>query len=65
MDHGSDYMSLYGNNKILVKKVGETIHGGDIIATVGNSGGNLNSGLYFELRHKGKPFDPLKWIRLK
>ena len=65
VDHGGDYMSLYGNNKILVKKVGETIQGGDIIATVGNSGGNLNSGLYFELRHKGKPFDPLKWIRLK
>ena len=65
VDHGGDYMSLYGNNKIIAKKVGETIHGDDIIATVGNSGGNLNSGLYFELRHKGKPFDPLKWIRLK
>lgn len=65
VDHGGDYMSLYGNNKILAKKVGETIHGDDIIATVGNSGGNLDSGLYFELRHKGKPFDPLKWIRLK
>ena len=65
VDHGSDYMTLYGNNKILTKKVGETIHGGDIIATVGNSDDNLNSGLYFELRHKGKPFDPLKWIRLK
>ena len=65
VDHGGDYMSLYGNNKILTKKVGETIQGGDIIAIVGNSGGNLNSGLYFELRHKGKPFDPSKWFRLK
>jgi len=65
VDHGDDYMSLYGNNKNLTKKVGETILGGDIIAAVGNSGRNLNSGLYFELRHKGKPFDPLKWIRLK
>lgn len=65
VDHGGDYMSLYSNNKILTKKVGETIHGGDTIAVVGNSGGNLNSGLYFELRHKGKPFDPLKWIKLK
>ena len=65
IDHGNDYMSLYGNNKILAKKVGETIHGGDTIATVGNSGSNMSSGLYFELRHKGKPFDPLKWIRLK
>lgn len=65
IDHGGGYMSLYGNNKILSKKVGETIHGGDIIATVGNSGANLNSGLYFEIRHKGKPFDPLQWVRSK
>lgn len=65
VDHGSGYMSLYGNNHILVKKVGDTIHSGDTIATVGNSGGNPDSGLYFELRHKGKPFDPLKWVRLK
>lgn len=65
LDHGNDYMSLYGNNEILAKKVGETIQGGDTIAIVGNSSSNLSSGLYFELRHKGKPFDPLKWIRLK
>lgn len=65
VDHGDSYMSLYGNNQTLAKKVGNTIHGGDTIAIVGNSGGNPDSGLYFELRHKGKPFDPLKWIRLK
>ncbi|MEE8208739.1 MAG: peptidoglycan DD-metalloendopeptidase family protein [Nitrosomonadaceae bacterium] len=65
VDHGDGYMSLYGNNHILAKKVGDTIHGGDTIAIVGNSGGNPDSGLYFELRHKGKPFDPLKWVKLK
>ncbi len=65
VDHGNGYMSLYGNNHILVKKVGDTIYSGDTIATVGNSGGNPDPGLYFELRHKGKPFDPLKWVRLK
>jgi murein hydrolase activator len=64
VDHGDDYMSLYGNNKILTKKVDETVHGGDIIAAVGNSDRNLDSGLYFELSHEGQPFDPLKWIRL-
>lgn len=64
VDHGNGYMSLYGNNRILIKKVGDTIHGGDTIATVGNSGDNPDPGLYFELRHKGKPFDPLKWVRL-
>ena len=64
VDHGDDYMSLYGNNKILTKKVDETVHGGDIIAAVGNSDRNLDSGLYFELSHEGQPFDQLKWIRL-
>ena len=64
VDHGGDYMSLYGNNEILTKKVDETVHGGDIIAAVGNSDRNRESGLYFELSHEGEPFDPLKWIRL-
>ena len=64
VDHGDNYMSLYGNNEILTKKVDETVRGGDIIAAVGNSDRNLESGLYFELSHEGEPFDPLKWIKL-
>lgn len=62
VDHGNGYMSLYGNNETLLKQVGETLHGGDSIAAVGNSGGNEESGLYFELRHEGNPLDPMKWI---
>jgi septal ring factor EnvC (AmiA/AmiB activator) len=62
IDHGSGYMSLYGNNETLYKQVGDELHGGDTIAAVGNSGGNETSGLYFELRHEGKPFDPMKWV---
>ena len=65
LDHGNNYMSLYGNNETLLKKVGDIIRGGDTIATVGNSGGNPDTGLYFELRHKGKPFDPLSWIKIE
>jgi len=65
LDHGNGYMSLYGNNETLLKQVGDTTRGGDTIATVGNSGGNPDSGLYFELRHKGKPFDPLTWIKIE
>lgn len=65
LDHGKGYMSLYGNNETLHKQVGKIIQGGDTIATVGNSGGNPESGLYFELRHKGKPFDPLTWIKIE
>jgi len=65
IDHGNTYMSLYGNNKSLHKQVGDIIRSGDTIATVGNSGGNADSGLYFELRHQGQPFDPLTWIKIK
>ena len=62
IDHGNGYMSLYGNNETLLKQVGDALHGGDTIASVGNSGGNEESGLYFELRHEGNPLDPVKWI---
>jgi septal ring factor EnvC (AmiA/AmiB activator) len=65
VDHGSSYMSLYGNNETNHKRAGDAVRGGDTIATVGNSGGNPESGLYFELRHQGKPFDPLNWVRIK
>ncbi len=62
VDHGKGYMSLYGNNETLFKQVGDLLHGGDTIATVGNSGGNEESGLYFELRHEGKTMNPMLWI---
>ncbi len=63
IDHGQGYMSLYGNNETLYKQAGDSLRGGDTIAAVGSSGGNEDSGLYFELRFEGKPFDPNKWIR--
>lgn len=65
IDHGKGYMSLYGNNETLYKQVGDVLRGGDTIATVGNSGGNENFGLYFELRHESKPLDPMKWLATK
>jgi septal ring factor EnvC (AmiA/AmiB activator) len=65
VDHGGSYLSIYGNNDALLKQVGESVKGGDTVASVGNSGGNPESGLYFELRHQGQPLDPLKWVNLK
>ncbi len=62
VDHGDDFLSIYGNNESLLAAVGAEIKSGEPVATVGNSGGNTDSGLYFELRHRGQPFDPLKWI---
>ena len=63
IDHGDDFLSVYGNNEALLATVGASVRSGEAVATVGNSGGNPDSGLYFELRHRGQPFDPLKWAR--
>jgi septal ring factor EnvC (AmiA/AmiB activator) len=65
IDHGDAFMSLYGNNEALYKRVGDIIHGGETVAAVGNSGGNADSGLYFELRYQGRPLDPLDWVNIK
>ncbi|WP_297358120.1 peptidoglycan DD-metalloendopeptidase family protein [Thauera sp.] len=64
VDHGSDYLSIYGNNDSLLKEVGDNVGGGDPIASVGTAGIGNESGLYFEIRHRGQPLDPLQWMRL-
>ena len=63
IDHGQDYMTLYAFNQSLYKKIGETVNAGDIIASVGQSGGRTQSGLYFGIRKKGLPIDPLDWCK--
>lgn len=65
IDHGDSYMSLYGYNETLYKQVGDVIRGGERIAAVGNTGGHQDSGLYFEMRHEGRPFDPLTWVSVR
>ena len=64
LDHGDGYMSLYGNNESIIVQQGLIVKGGDVIATVGNSGGNSSNGLYYELRKNSKPFNPLAWTKL-
>jgi murein hydrolase activator len=63
IDHGKGYMSLYGYNQSLYKNVGDHVRQGEVIATVGDSGGRDSPGLYFEIRHDGKPDNPLLWCR--
>lgn len=63
IDHGMGYMTLYAFNQSLYKEVGEWVDPGEVIATVGKSGGRGKSGLYFGVRKKGKPVDPVKWCR--
>ncbi len=65
VDHGEAYLSIYANNESLLRQVGDSVALGDTIATTGASGGNEESGLYFELRHLGRAFDPLRWVKLK
>lgn len=63
VDHGGGYMSLYGHNEALLRQVGTQIKAGETIARAGNSGGNQETGLYFEIRHRGAPLDPAQWVR--
>ncbi len=62
IDHGSEYLTIYGNNQAVLKHAGDLVKTGEIIASAGNSGGSEQSGLYFEMRHQGRAFDPLEWI---
>jgi len=64
VDHGGGYMSLYGHNQNLAKKVGETVNAGDTLAWVGSSE-NDESGLYFEIRQNGRPTNPENWCANK
>jgi septal ring factor EnvC (AmiA/AmiB activator) len=63
IDHGDGYLTLYAHNQSLAKEVGDWAEAGEVIATVGNSGGQKISGLYFEIRHNGRPDNPARWLK--
>lgn len=65
IDHGGGYMSLYGHNEELFRKVGETVAAGDVIGAVGDSGGHSQPALYFEVRRGKTPVDPQTWLTRK
>ena len=62
IEHDHGYMTLYGRNHYLYKKVGQTVRGGEIIARSGKSGGFRQPALYFSLRHNGAPLNPSEWL---
>ncbi len=62
IDHGQGYMTLYGHNQSLFKQKGASVSQGEKIAAVGHTGGLKQSGLYFEIRCRGKALPPLDWI---
>ncbi len=65
VDHGQGYMSLYGHNEALLKEAGDWVTPGEVIAQVGDSGGQTQPSLYFEIRRDGVPENPHRWITRK
>ena len=61
IEHEDGFMSLYGHNETLIRETGDWVESGDVIATVGDSGGNPRPALYFEIRRSGQPVDPRRW----
>ena len=63
IDHGKGYLSVYAYNQSLLRQVGDNVKPSEAIATVGSTGGQVESGLYFEIRHNGKPVNPQLWLK--
>ena len=63
VDHGNGVLSLYGHNRALYAEVGDWVSQGEKVAAVGTTGGQSQSGTYFEIRRNGRPTDPFAWCR--
>ena len=61
VEHEDGFMSLYGHNETLTRETGDWVESGEVVATVGDSGGSPQTALYFEIRHAGHPVDPRRW----
>lgn len=62
VDHQNGYLSVYGYNQSLSKRVGDRVRIGETIARVGATGGQVDPGLYFEIRQGSTPVDPMSWL---
>ncbi len=65
LEHSGGYLSLYGHTEQIFKSVGDWVAPGDVIATVGDSGGEARPELYFEMRKGSKPINPHPWFKQK
>ena len=63
LDHGDGFMSLYGHNQVLLRKIGDRVGRRELIAKVGDTGGQQEPGLYFEIRRAGSPLNPSLWCK--
>jgi septal ring factor EnvC (AmiA/AmiB activator) len=63
LDHGGGYLSLYGHNEEVFRKVGDPVAAGDVIGAVGDTGGHNQPALYFEVRRGREPVNPENWLQ--
>jgi murein hydrolase activator len=63
IDHGDNYYTVYAHLEETFKSKGDGVDAGEVIATTGDSGSMTGNKLYFEVRHRGKPLDPLQWLK--
>ena len=63
INHGDNYYTLYAHVEEIFKQKGESVETGEVIATAGDTGSIKGTCLHFEVRHHGKPVNPMKWLR--
>jgi septal ring factor EnvC (AmiA/AmiB activator) len=63
IDHGANYYTVYAHVEEMFKSIGDRVQTGDVIATVGDTGSMSDARLYFEIRHHGRPVDPVEWLK--
>ena len=63
INHGDNYYTLYAHVEEIFKQKGESVETGEVIATAGDTGSIKGMCLHFEVRHHGKPVNPMKWLK--
>lgn len=62
VDHGDQFLTLYAHNNAILKREGDTVLAGEPLAVSGESAAQQTDGVYFEVRHQGKPQNPAVWL---
>jgi len=63
IDHGDSYYTVYAHADEIFKHKGDVVEQGEVVGTLGDTGSMVGPGLYFEVRHHGKPINPIKWLK--
>jgi murein DD-endopeptidase MepM/ murein hydrolase activator NlpD len=62
ISHGNGYETLYGHCDKILAKTGQTVHRGDIIAEVGNTGRSTGPHVHYEVHQGGRPINPRPFL---